>query len=121
MTVFEGSRATVSRCTFTGNWNGVDDAGTGSTYVDSIFWKNTLAGGISPGSRYEIDIVDGAGVKGSFIHGAIGDLRGTIDKKLNRFDPPDPRFDARFVPRAPEYSAVGYRPPNPAATARGSR
>ena len=44
MTVFEGSRATVSRCTFTGNWNGVDDNGAGSTYVDSIFWKNTLAG-----------------------------------------------------------------------------
>ena len=46
MTVFEGSRATVSRSTFTGNWNGVDDGGTGSTYVDSIFWKNNRAGGI---------------------------------------------------------------------------
>ena len=44
MTVFAGSQATVSRCTFTGNWNGVDDAGTGSTYVDSIFWKNTADG-----------------------------------------------------------------------------
>ena len=67
LTVFEGSRATVSRCTFTGNWNGVDDSGTGSTYVDTIFWKNTLAGGISPGARYELDILDGAGVRGSFI------------------------------------------------------
>src|SRR5439155_6743052 len=36
MTVFEGSRAAVSRSTFTGNWSGVDDNGTGSTYVDSI-------------------------------------------------------------------------------------
>ncbi len=69
MTVFEGSRATVSRSTFTGNWNGVDDGGTGSTYVASIFWMNTMAGGISAGSRYELDILDGAGVKGSFIHG----------------------------------------------------
>ena len=56
MTVFEGSRAEVSRCTFTGNWAGVDDNGTGSTYVKSIFWNNTLKGGISTGARYEIDI-----------------------------------------------------------------
>ena len=39
LTVFEGSRASVSRSTFTDNWNGVD--GTGSTYADCIFWKNT--------------------------------------------------------------------------------
>jgi hypothetical protein len=109
LTVFEGSRATVSRCTFTGNWNGVDDNGSGSTYVDSIFWKNNLAGGISPGARYELDITDGSGVKGSFIHGDVNDLRGTINKEANTFDPPDPRFDAQFIPRAPEYAKVGYR------------
>ena len=113
MTVFEGSRATVSRCTFTGNWNGVDDGGTGSTYVDSIFWKNTRGGGISPASRYELDITDGAGVRGSFIHGAVNDLRGTISRELNTFDPPDPRFDSQFVPQAPQYRAVGYRPVKP--------
>jgi hypothetical protein len=113
LTVFEGSRAAVSRSTFTGNWNGVDDNGTGSTYVDSIFWKNDIRGGISPGERYELDITDGSGVRGSFIHGGIEDLRGTIDRAANRFDPPDPRFDAQFVPRAPEYAAVGYRPPKP--------
>jgi hypothetical protein len=110
LTVFDGSRAEVSRCTFTGNWNGADDNGTGSTYVDSIFWKNTLAGGISAGPRYELDIVDGSGVRGSFIHGEVNDLRGAIDKGRNTFDPPDPRFDAQFVPRAPEYARVGYRP-----------
>ena len=110
LTVFEGSRATVTRCTFTGNWNGVDDNGTGSTYVDSIFWKNNLGGGISPGPRYELDVVDAGGVKGSFIHGDVNDLRGTISKAANTFDPPDPRFDARFVPRAAPYANVGYRP-----------
>ena len=110
MTVFAGSKAMVSGSTLTGNWSGVDDAGTGSTYVDTIFWKNTLAGGISPGKRYELDIEDGAGVRGSFIHGAVNDLRGTIKRELNSFDPPDPRFDARFVPQAPEYNRVGYRP-----------
>jgi hypothetical protein len=110
LTVFDGSRAEVIRCTFTGNWNGVDDAGTGSTYVDSIFWRNDKAGGISPGKRYEIDILDGSGVKGCFVGGDINDLRGTVDAKANRFDPPDPRFDEGFVPRAPEYAKVGYRP-----------
>ena len=110
LTVFENSRATVSRSTFTGNWNGVDDNGTGSTYVDTIFWRNTLKGGISPASRYELDIVDGAGVRGSFIHGDVNDLRDSIDRKLNTFDGPDPRFDAQFAPQAPQYAAVGYRP-----------
>jgi hypothetical protein len=118
MTVFEGSRATVSRTTFTGNWNGVDDGGTGSTYVDTIFWKNNLAGGISPGSRYELDITDGAGVRGSFIHGDLNDLRGTINGAVNTLDPPDPRFDAQFVPQAPQYAAVGYRPAKRSATTR---
>ena len=110
MTVFQGSKATVSNCTFTGNWNGVDDAGTGSSYVDTIFWQNTLNGGISPGGRYEIDIVDASGVRGTFIHGATNDLRGFINRESNTFDGPDPRFDARFVPRTPEYAKAGYRP-----------
>ena len=90
MTVFEGSRADVSRCTFTGNWAGVDDNGTGSTYVKSIFWNNTLKGGISTGARYEIDITSGGGVRECFIHGETNDLRGTIDRAVNTFDPPDP-------------------------------
>lgn len=110
LTVFDGSRATVSNSTFTGNWNGVDDDGRGSTYVKTIFWKNTLRGGISPGSRYELDITDGAGVQGSFIHGDVNDLRGTIDRGANTIDPPDPRFDAQFSPRATQYAGVGYRP-----------
>jgi len=110
LTVFARSRVSVTRCTFTGNWNGVDDDGTGSTYVDSIFWKNTLPGGISAGPRYEIDIVDAGGVRGSFIHGDVNDLRNTIDRKANTFDPPDPKFDADFAPRAAEYARVGYRP-----------
>jgi len=110
LTVFEGSKATVSRCTFTGNWNGVDDNGTQSAYVDSIFWKNTLAGGISPGRRYELDIAVGTGVRNCFVHGDVNDLRGRIDKGANTFDPPDPKFDAQFVPRAAQYTGVGYRP-----------
>ena len=110
ITVFPESRLTMTRSTVTGNWNGVDDSGKGSTYVDSIFWMNSLAGGISPGRRYELDLDDGAGVRGSFIRGEVDDLRGTVDKAANTFNPPDPRFDARFVPQAPAYARVGYRP-----------
>jgi hypothetical protein len=110
LTVFSGSRVAVSRCTFTGNWAGVDDESVGSTYVDSIFWNNTLPGGISPGARYELDIGDASGVRGTFIHGQVDDVRGTIDRTQNTFDPPDPQFDDNFVPHAPEYAKVGYRP-----------
>ena len=118
ITVFPESRLTMTRSTITGNWNGVDDSGKGSTYVDSIFWMNSLGGGISPGKRYELDLDDGAGVRGSFIRGVVDDLRGTVDKAANTFNPPDPRFDARFVPQAPEYSKVGYRPSPPARAPR---
>jgi hypothetical protein len=121
MTVFEGSRATVSNSTFTGNWAGVDDDGTGSTYVKTIFWKNTLRGGISPASRYELDIADAAGVRGSFIHGDVNDLRGTINRDVNTIDPPDPRFDAQFSPQASQYAEVGYRPVKPPAAERRVR
>ena len=110
MSVFAGAQATVRRCTFTGNWNGVDDAGHGSTYIESIFWQNTAPGGISAGSRYEIDIEDGAGVQGCFIHGDVDDLRGTLRRGANTLAAPDPRFDAQFVPLAPQYANVGYRP-----------
>jgi hypothetical protein len=113
MTVFAGAQAMVSRCTFTGNWNGVDDAGAGSAYVDSIFWQNTATGGIAPKRRYEIDIEDGAGVKGCFIHGEIDDLRGTIARDANTLAAPDPQFDDRFVPRSPAYANAGYRPARP--------
>jgi hypothetical protein len=120
MTVFARSRATVTRSTFTGNWAGVDDDGSGSTYVDSIFWKNTLAGGISPGARYEIDITDGSGIRGSFIHGDVNDLRGTVDPAANTLNAPDPRFDAQFVPQAPQYSKAGYRPARPPGAGKRS-
>jgi hypothetical protein len=94
----------------TGNWNGVDDIGLGSEYERCIFWRNVLEGGIAPGGRYECDITDARGVRGTFIHGNINDRKGSISRELNTFDPPDPRFDARFVPQAPAYADVGYRP-----------
>lgn len=113
LTVFPNSRVTVDRCTFTGNWNGADDKGTRNSYTNSIFWKNTRDGGISPEGRYELDILDGSNVRGCFLGGSISDLRGTIDSSINVLDAPDPDFDDLFVPRAVEYSDAGYRPDSP--------
>lgn len=113
LTVFPNSRVTVDRCTFTGNWNGADDKGIGNSYTNSIFWKNTKDGGISPEGRYELDILDGSNVRGCFLGGSISDLRGTIDSSINVLDAPDPDFDDLFVPRAAEYSDAGYRPDSP--------
>jgi hypothetical protein len=110
LTVFPGSRVHVERCTFTANWNGVDDKGD-SRYERSVFWRNVATGGISPGRRYELDLAKGDGVAGCVIAGDIEDLRGTIDRRTNTFDATDPDFDENYVPRAPGYTGVGYRPP----------
>ena len=110
LTVFETGRATVSHSTFTGNWAGVDDRAEGSAYRNNIFWRNNLPGGIARGARYEMDIVDAAGVEGNFVNGDLDDVQNSIDTERNTLDAPDPVFDEDFVPTAPEYSEVGYRP-----------
>ena len=110
LTVFRRSRVEVTRCTFTGNWNGVDDKGLANIYRDSIFWQNTAAGGISPGERYEFDIEDGMRVDNCWIQGQVNDLRSTVSPDRNRLDAPDPQFDDRYQPQAAEYGKVGYRP-----------
>jgi hypothetical protein len=111
LTVFGGSRVTVDRCTFTGNYNGVDDDSNGSVYTNCIFWKNDLPGGIAPGERYELDIRDGSGVSNCWLGGGtISDLRKSIPADRNVLDAPDPQFDGEFRPTASEYKDVGYRP-----------
>lgn len=110
LTVFETARAAVSNSTFTRNWAGVDDRAEGSTYQDNIFWNNNLPGGIAKGARYEIDIVNSGGVEGNFINGDLDDVQNSVDQERNTLDAPDPLFDENFVPAAPEYSEVGYRP-----------
>lgn len=116
LTLFNNSRVRVTRSTFTGNWNGVDDRGHGSVYERSIFWRNDAGGGSAPGVRYELDLPPDAEVRGCWLDGAIDDLRGSISSELNRFDAPDPRFDSEYRPRAPEYEGVGYRPVSAPAT-----
>ncbi len=110
LTVFPGSRATVVRSTFVDNWNGVDDKGTANIYDRCLFWKNERRGGISPGGRYELDILDALRVTSCVFLGETNDLRGTIDRSTNIFGGPDPELDEQYRPRAPAYVDVGYRP-----------
>jgi hypothetical protein len=110
LSIFPGSTALVSRCTFTDNGSAVDDRGPGSTYEDSIFWKNTRAGGVATRSRFELNLKAPAAVSRCFVHGAANDLESTVPRVTNRFDPPDPDFDADYRPRNPLYDGVGYRP-----------
>jgi hypothetical protein len=112
LSVFPGCRATVSECTFTGNRNGVDDRGTGSSYHKSIFWRNNQAGGVSPVRRYELVVHSAEGVVGCLIGGSDGgDSLQNISPSANTFGAPDPDFDAGFRPRHAQYKGVGYRPP----------
>ena len=110
LTVFPGARVEVRNCTFTDNWNGVDDKGRGSAYSNTIFWMNVRGGGIAPGSRYEVDLLDSRRFSGCFIRGQIDDLRGTLDPERNVLQAPDPQFDEHYRPQAPTYAGVGYRP-----------
>jgi hypothetical protein len=110
LTVFPGSVATVKSCTFTGNWNGVDDKGGKNIYRGCIFWQNNAGDGSRPGRPYEIDILDASGVTNCWLNGDIQDLRGTLSADMNHLEAHDPQFDETFVPRAAEYSGAGYRP-----------
>lgn len=110
LTVFPGSRATVSRCTFTRNRNGVDDRGSGSTYRDTIFWRNNRRGGTGDHATYELAIRSAEGVTGCFIDGEAGDLLGNVSRLANTFGTPDPSFDADYRPRHEAYRGIGFRP-----------
>lgn len=110
LTVFPGSMAIVKSCTFTGNWNGVDDKGRRSVYLDCIFWQNNAGDGSRPGKPYEVDILDASGVSNCWLNGEIADLRGTLNSDKNSLEAPDPLFDEAFVPTSAEYATIGYRP-----------
>lgn len=110
LTVFRESRVRVERCTFSGNWNGVDDKGRRNVYRSCIFWQNNRDGGLSPKPRYELDILHTRGVQKCYVSGGIEDLRGSVDPSQNVLGAPDPEFDDAFFPHSPVYADVGYRP-----------
>jgi hypothetical protein len=109
LTVFTGSVADVNRCTFTGNFNGIDDQGFESTYRNSIFWNNNAKGGLRPAGRYELNIAHGT-VENCFIHGDRNDLRGNIRADRNQLDCPDPFFEPNYAPKNPLFKNAGYSP-----------
>lgn len=110
LTVFPKSTAIVTNCTFTNNWNGVDDDGIESRYKDCIFWKNTNGDGSRAGAPFEMDVNGTTNVEGCTIFGGIADLKKTVDIDLNKFGDVDPEFDESFVPRSMKHQMVGYRP-----------
>lgn len=112
LTVFPRSQVEVRRCTFTKNWNAVDDRGRGNVYEHCIFAHNDASDGSRKGRPYEIDILDARRVKNCFLSGKQGDLRGTIDSSSNRLDAVQPNFDDSFQPLATEFVDVGYRTPD---------
>jgi hypothetical protein len=110
LTVFNGSYVVVDGCTFTGNYNGIDDASTGNTYTNCLLWNNKATGGIAPRGRYEMDVRDGRKVANCYLGGdTIHDLRGTL-KNGNVLDAPDPKFDSEYRPTNQSYTGIGYRP-----------
>jgi hypothetical protein len=109
LTVFQNSRAVVQNCTFTGNRNAVDDLGGLSEYRNSIFYGNTVNKGLA-GERYELDLPKGGKVEGCMINGRVIDPLNVIAGGENILEAPAPDFDERFIPRAPAYARVGYRP-----------
>jgi hypothetical protein len=108
LTVFPTSRAVVLNCTFIGNRNGVEDLSGDGEYRDCIFWQNTLGGAFYGGQRYELCLTDGARVIGCAFGGPVLDVRGSVSHTENRFDSPDPKFDARFNPRLPACNGIGF-------------
>ena len=117
VTIFWNSRAIVERCTFTGNRNGVDDMGGGSSYAHCIFVDNKLEAGLKGLPRYELAVNAGAKkVSGCFINGTIHDAAHVVSAEENRIAGlsggafPEPKFNKSFVPEAPEYQSAGYRP-----------
>ena len=112
LTVFPESHVVVRRCTFTENWNGVDDKGVGSIYERCVFWGNNVDDGSRPGSPYEIDILDASGVRDCLFGGAeTTDLRGTIEDIATRLVTENPDFNQDYEPRAAMYDGFGYRRP----------
>ncbi len=121
LTVFPGSSAVVRRCTFTGNWNGVDDHGKGSIYEECLFWMNDRSDGSRPGRPYDIDVIDAAGVQQCRIPGMDGDLRGTINRSQNEWSTADPDFDADYQPQNALDADRGYRLRSPNSATQSER
>jgi hypothetical protein len=63
-----------------------------------------------PVEPYELSIDETAVVVGCAIDERIIAPADVVSAERNRLTPLDPRLDERFVPRAPGFEQVGYRP-----------
>ena len=110
ITIFQHSSALIQNCTFANNRNGIDDLGGASSYLNCIFFHNSLDGGLVPAPRYDLMLLRGGRVEHCFFTGPVLDSADSISKTANVFDAPDPKLDDNFIPRSPDYQTAGYRP-----------
>lgn len=109
VTVFPRSRVQMERCTLTGNRNGVDELGGRSSFVDSLFFRNTVKAGVAGLPRFELDLQKGGDVRGCVIAGRILDPSKSVSPRANRIDPPGLELSGDFVPKGEGLEKVGYR------------
>lgn len=114
ITIFQRSFAEVRNCTFTENRNGIDDLGGASSYLNNIFYNNTLEGPANKGHpRYDLDLRDGAiEASGNFFSSTLLDPKQTISADKNVIKAGPPNFDKHNVPQSAEFKRAGYRPTN---------
>src|SRR5262249_19172184 len=110
LTVFPAGRATVIRCTFTGNRNAVDDWGVASSYRNTSFWDNDRPRAPGSSVQYAVLLRAEEAATDCVISGIKGDLLGTVSRAANKFSAAAPRFDALYGLHDEAYTGCGYRP-----------
>ncbi|MFM8358515.1 MAG: hypothetical protein ACKOET_08140, partial [Verrucomicrobiota bacterium] len=80
-------------------------------FVNNLFHANREDTGLPGHPRYELAVNAGGQVRNCALLGTVFDDRQVVEGHGNRLAGPDPRFDAEFIPHAPEYEGLGYRPP----------
>lgn len=110
LTVFPESTAVVTDCTFTKNWNAVDDRGVESSYRNCIFAANDRSDGSRQGHPYEVDIANPADVKDCVFSSPHPDLKDSVSRTHNTFLDSPIDFSSIYIPTEPELSGFGYRP-----------
>ena len=81
-----------------------------SSYSNCIFADDNLDTGLKGFSRYELAVNAGAKCSGCFFRGKLHDVTHVVTSPNNVVEAPPPGFNKEFVPEAPEYQGVGYRP-----------
>jgi hypothetical protein len=109
ITVFPSSRVVVTRSTFTGNRNGIDDWGGKSEYIACLFAENKLGGGFYTSDRYDLSLDGGGAVRDCVFSGSATPQLGKTLPANTLFDAGSPGFDGKFTPSAANYLHVGYR------------